>query len=464
VRAYIYPSHRVVEPLGCPAGDTPLAQATLGRHQWETLRAAGLEPHRLEGHAAPPPDGDACLLLADDLLVSEAFLRRFLAAARREGRPGRCRVQRGAFEDYFPSPADPRLYPRADGDRLYDLYYLPPGLRPPRALPSGTPPSGAPSTQALPDNEPAQGADPGADAAGQGLEWVDITLEIDVPRTAPATSHALLAGREIRKPLTREYLRRMAHWPDVVLANVMWLFAGRLDGSTGNLPPAHIRRRRRDGVIIRNSFIAPGVEIDPFTLVEDSVLGEGVSVGSHCRIKGCVVGPGAFICNGTKLAYSVLGEAAIVNTATINFSLIGADAHIGSLAIGDSHFDHRSVSVDLGGRRVDTGLYILGFGCGPGARIASGLSLLPGTTIPAGVHLHPADAVGRVPPGLPRGRPMYWLGGRFRDLSLRAAAAAQAPTATPAGTAATATTATADTASGRDPHTRTREEGPADDR
>ena len=415
MNAYIYPRATIVWPLDEPAAAAPVANAPLARRQAEALSAAGLA-------VLPAPDLPAaagpggCLLVADDLLLSPAFARRFLLAARGTIRPGRCRVRRGPFFDYFPSPVDPDVYPATDGDRLYDLYYLPPDF----PLPDPRTPGALSSPGAI--------AAPGAPGAPLVPGAADIPVTIDIARTAPAYSHSLLAGRTIDKPLTDQYICRVAHWPDIVMGNVMYLFARRLDGEAGRVSspsPAEARRWRREGVIVSRSVIGAGVQIDPFTAVEDSILGDGVKVGSHCRVKGSVIGAGGLICGGTHISYSVTGEAAIVNTATANFSYIGRRSHIGSLAIGDAYFDGRTVVADLGGRRIDTGLYILGFGCGHGAKIGSGLSLLPGTTIPGGVHLHDADAVGRVPANLPRGRPLYWLKGQWRDLSLKSPAGAE---------------------------------------
>jgi bifunctional UDP-N-acetylglucosamine pyrophosphorylase/glucosamine-1-phosphate N-acetyltransferase len=160
--------------------------------------------------------------------------------------------------------------------------------------------------------------------------------------------------------------------------------------------------------IVRNSVLAAGVRIEPFTVIADSHVETGAHIGPFARLRmNNVIGAGAHIGNFVELKNTHLGDGAKAShLAYLGDSEIGAKVNVGAGTI-TCNYD--------GVRKHKTRI-------GAGAFIGSNATLVAPVEIGEGAYLGAGSVItDTVPPGalaLGRGRQVVkegWVGKRSRE-------------------------------------------------
>lgn len=394
-RAYIIATGRRISPFGDPVADVLVLNRPLRDHQDEALRAAGLEPARVDRWEDVREF--PCLALEDDLYVTRQLLGDFLRLA--GGGAARAGL---ADSEYLKASSPMQDLPEAtDGAAkglAYRLYRL-----------------AGPSDRDSRDALPTRLVDPR-----------EKTVEVPVPRG--------FRGGEERRQLAAATTRRAMH-----VRNWVHLLRVNLDAIAGTFKEAFEERRLR--LLLRAllflltfplrnrnrvfSRFGRRCRIHRTAIVEASWLGDGVEIGPFCVIQGAVLGDGVKIAAHSQVALSVLGENTWMTRNAIAFcALVYPDCFVGmpftqvsvlgrgvtttSLAgLVDVNFQG-DVRILHDGRLVPTGANFLGSALGHGVTMGTRLFLAPGREIPNGYFItgEAEEWIVKVPQGLPTGEPL----------------------------------------------------------
>ena len=234
----------------------------------------------------------------------------------------------------------------------------------------------------------------------------------------------------ILMPFEPDFIWRVGHWSDLLTVNLLMLqvVTKGIDsedrGHGCNVHPT---------AVVEGSTLGDDVTVGPFAVVQNSILADGVVIQEYGSALGSTVGAGSVVQSHAQVRESVVGENTVVsfqcalrNSVLMGNSAISAPVVVRSvigtnviltrgLGISATTLGDDPIRVWHGGRRVNSGLRLLGCAVGDGARVGSGLDLPTGYQVPAGYYLA-SRPLGRLADDLPRHAPLIEVEGRFRRL------------------------------------------------
>ncbi len=234
----------------------------------------------------------------------------------------------------------------------------------------------------------------------------------------------------ILMPFEPDFIWRVGHWSDLLTVNLLTLqtvvkgIASERRGHGCNVHPT---------AVVEGSILGDGVTIGPFAVVQNSIVADGVVIQEYGSALGSTVGAGSIVQTHAQVRESVVGENSVVsfqcalrnsvlmgNSTTsapvVVRSVIGTNVILSrGLGIWATTLGDDSIRVWHHGRRVNSGLRLLGCAVGDGARVGSALDLPPGYQVPAGYYLS-SRPLGRLTDDLPRHAPLIEVEGTFRRL------------------------------------------------
>lgn len=396
-RAFVLASGSSIDPFGDPPSDAWIVDRRLGDLQRDVLRDCGITEVAVISDLSLLPSGGApFLVLGDDLFVTRALLRDFLAALQRDA--GNASVRRLALPD----------------------------------------------SRILTESAPLQDLVRGTGSDGKGWAgyplWIahfGVTRE-DLEGAAPlvidpreetkslkGVPKVFAETGELSFAFTARVAMRVQHWVHVLKANHLAMMAGiaelkdrsKLRNALAifwialkSFPPNEARVMR--ALVQRGK----GVKIHPSAVVEASILGDGVKIGAHAVVRGSVLGANVTVGDFAYVQMSVLGPGAVVTKrATAEFAVLYPEAVLGHYAqmsvLGRAAFvateailldmkGKGDVPVEHRGAQVSSGQRFLGACIGHGAFVGAGVFLRHGIAVPNGASLvkHPEEIVGAILP------------------------------------------------------------------
>ncbi len=387
-------SGSMLSPFGEPVRASLVANEALERFQARAIAGAGLTLAEGFGEGAPP---GGALALFDDVLVSREALRAFAAAA-----PGQGRAVFALGASLFARSTragQGNVREAVDGAEveLMDLFWLPPGERPP---------TGAREEVAA--------------ALRAGARRVVIDPKETIWRLPVPPGY--FGQDELEIALAARPALRVRHWMHLLRANQLaiglrwgeqprWRLV--LQGLWAALRAMSLNKHR---VLGKLNVIGKGCDIHPTAVVEGSVLGDGCVVGPYARVHFSTLGERAVVQGGAQVQLSTVGSRAMVSqNVFVNFCVLypgagaggnlqltilgrGAVTTIGTCIL-DTHFGP-PVKVGLGAELIDSEQPFLGCALGHGAVVGSGVWIPAGREIPSGVKVvrDPAHVGGKLDP------------------------------------------------------------------
>ena len=165
---------------------------------------------------------------------------------------------------------------------------------------------------------------------------------------------------------------------------------------------AYLRAQLRPGLHNRcegRAFIGEQVFIGEGTVVEDGVMIKGPAIiGRNCEIRhnayireDVIIGDGCVIGNSCEFKHSILfNEAKVPHFSYVGDSIFGHLAHLGAgVKISNVKLVPGHVTVEAGGKRLDTGLRKFGALLGDKTDIGCNSVLNPGSIIGRGSVVYP---------------------------------------------------------------------------
>jgi UDP-N-acetylglucosamine diphosphorylase / glucose-1-phosphate thymidylyltransferase / UDP-N-acetylgalactosamine diphosphorylase / glucosamine-1-phosphate N-acetyltransferase / galactosamine-1-phosphate N-acetyltransferase len=147
------------------------------------------------------------------------------------------------------------------------------------------------------------------------------------------------------------------------------------------------------------AYVGERVSIGAGTVVEDGVMIKGpVIIGSNCQIRhnayireNVVIGNDCVVGNACELKNSILFNHAVVpHFNYVGDSILGFKAHLGAgVKLSNYKLGGGSISVEIAGKRLDTGLDKFGALIGDQCDIGCNAVLNPGSIIGRGSIIYP---------------------------------------------------------------------------
>lgn len=407
MKAFIYPSGTVIEPLGDPASESRILNQTLEANMMQLLTRLRLEPVRITDPAQA--SGERYLLLPDNLYVTGALLYEFLKAAAKESGTVALALTESPFTR-FSTPLQ-ELRSQGEGD---DRIWIYPLVRVDRTAGGDVDPATARPlvTHARAWNLPVWKAQ---DVPGRPKQFLPVTFHQAILIEswyhiwcANVLAGPVWAARQAFQP-------RRAVW---LLIKLLWSLVSylpvQLARAIGGVPVTiggaslleHVGRhlvvrgkrcRVHPTAVVIASELGDDVEVGPYSIVALSVLGKGVSIDACGEVRNSVVG------EGTHLIHRPAFNAAVCypgcRISLVQASLLGRNASFGGEVRAYDLNLKGPVTIAHKGRVMATGTSGLGTCVGHGAQLWGRISLAPGRVIPNGVMIieDPHVVLQRVP-------------------------------------------------------------------
>lgn len=253
-------------------------------------------------------------------------------------------------------------------------------------------------------------------------------VEVPASQNFLATKQPGRLTKPLVMPVEPAVIWSVRHWFDLLACNVMMLTADAV-----RMPDTV---ERGEGVqvhptaCVERCRLGKGVKVGPYAYVSGSTVGDGVAIGNHASVISSHVGDGVLVQEYASVKDSAVGAGAVVSFRTnvrtsvlfgdctssspvVPRSVVAEDTFLSrSLAIAASALEGGTVWVWHRGRRIDTGMSLLGVAVGPGARLGN-VTLPAGYEVPSGYYLA-GRAVARVAPDLPQRQALVETNGTFR--------------------------------------------------
>jgi len=371
MKAYIVQSRSKIEPFGDHPRECLIGNRSLAQHQEETLRALDLEPGVIPD-ARQIGDRSEHVVLRDSLFFTRELLQEFLLRSRELGVPTVCCAKPGSeTRNSIVTTQDVRVY----SDRVeYGLNYLPAGSTTGEARP--------------------------------------VVIDVDQFFENAHFPDHMMPGEGYWVPLTNMVMIQIDHWTNLWAANMAFLLA---DGARLKKASAirllllalrarstnqHkvLRKLNRFGracdihptAYVEGSVVGDNVKIGAGAIVRESVVGDDCYIANNTTVEMSVVGPGSTIFNGCVVQYSVLYPGACISCRYVGLNLSGRNTFISDgVTVTDFRFDGKCVQVLKDGRRIDSGVLLLGTCLGHDAYLGAGCILSPGRAVPNGWRIIP---------------------------------------------------------------------------
>lgn len=393
MKAFIYSSSTIIEPLGDPASQSRILNEPLEASMTQLLTRLRLEPVRI-AHPAEAT-GERYLLLPDNLYLTGALLYEFLKAAAKESGTVALALRESAFTRFSTPLQD--LRSKGEGDERIWIYPL---VRVDRAGGGdGDPAKARPLvTHARTWNLPVWKAQ---DVPGRPKQFLPVTFHQAVLIeswyhiwVANVLAGPVWAARQIFRKRRAAWLLVKLSWSLVSYLPVQLALA--ISGVPVTIGGASLLEHVGRHLVIRGkrcrvhptavviaSELGDDVEVGPYTIVALSVLGNGVAIDACGEVRNSVVG------DGTHLIHRPAFNAAICypgcRISLVQASLLGRNASFGGEVRAYDLNLKGPVTIEHKGRVVPTGTSGLGTCVGHGAQLWGRISLAPGRVIPNGV-------------------------------------------------------------------------------
>lgn len=258
--------------------------------------------------------------------------------------------------------------------------------------------------------------------------------DVEVPMSGPVRERHQPGrmDRPLLVPVEPDFVWRVDHWCDLLVCNLLMLPlevaqipASGSRGRAVDIHPTAVVERAQlgDGVrigphaLVRNAIIADGATVSEYGSVRDSYVGPGTIIQSYTQILESVIGTGSVISFRTSVRGSVIMDGTTSSAPVVARSIIGHRVFLGrGLNISASNLTGEDVAVWRDGRRVNTGMALLGCAVGDGARVG-GLHLPAGYQVPPSCILAPRG-LAPLAADAPAGVPLIEHNGRLRNLHL----------------------------------------------
>lgn len=333
------------------------------------LRRAGLDIREADDPARIEPRS---LVLSDNLVLSDSFLKRLLAAIPDPSRSYQVEIESGRFPMLASKSAPPlwkKLPIRYQGDGALELEPLRLQPRPVFELEQGLP--------------------------RRMQQLTDITVFFfDIFGVAIDHWFDLLSASSL---CCREFVAKLiGPFHGCVPAPIL----SRFTGSSWLMSKFNSIGRNctiHPTAILEGCIVGDGVDIGPFSYLRSSVIGDKAVVRERSTIKMCHLGPGAFIM-GSDLVNSYIGaETAIFAPMLYNVAFGERGFLSGGSGFADFIVGSASIPATIEGKQIPSGLPFLGSGVGDDCFIGANLVFAPGRTIPDGTRLLDHGLIKAVP-------------------------------------------------------------------
>lgn len=395
MKAFIYPSHTVIQPLGDPASASRILNEPLDVQTERLLRRLELEPVRIDDPSQA--SGDQYLLLPDNLYVTGALLYEFLKAAKHVSGTVALALAESPFTSFTTPMQD--LRSEGEGDQRIWIYPL---LRVDRTAGSDEPTAYAGArplvTRAKAWNVAVWRAQ---DVPGRPRQHMPVTLHQAIRIeswyhiwAANVLSLPVWGARQAFQPRRAAWLILKILWALVTYLPVQLGLA--LSGFHVTLGGATLVQHVGRHIVIRGKRC----RIHPTATVIASELGDDVEIGPYCMVALSVIGDhvtidpwgeslNSVIGSGTHLIHRPAFNAAVCypgcRVSLVQASLFGRNASFGGEVRAYDLNLKGPVTIEHRGKVVATGTSGLGACIGHEAQLWGRISLAPGRAIPNGV-------------------------------------------------------------------------------
>ncbi|PKK90323.1 MAG: hypothetical protein CVV64_10170 [Candidatus Wallbacteria bacterium HGW-Wallbacteria-1] len=144
--------------------------------------------------------------------------------------------------------------------------------------------------------------------------------------------------------------------------------------------------------VIEGSVIGAGAKIGAYAVVRFSVVGKKAFIDDHAGIKFSIIGDNSYVANNNVIFFSTLYPGAFLISGPYQFSCFGYNTAVMNSIPSDYRLDNETIRVMTSSGVRDTGLRFAGSIIGHETRIAAGLIIAPGRSVPGGLTLYPDPA------------------------------------------------------------------------
>jgi carbonic anhydrase/acetyltransferase-like protein (isoleucine patch superfamily) len=379
--------HRLIHPFNDYARDLRVQNKPLWLHQRDLLTPylqSEVEVDSLNEIATNAMlQGQACLVLRDNLYFDAPYIEHFIKEARKRGKPVRAAF--APTDASFREHALPLAtsYAPAGGLYLADLWYYPNGPVPEVDV--------EPLIVDLQAREIGYYHVPTYMATQSG----DLTFQVPLRALIAIDSwvHIFIAdvvfglfkrGAQFEQRLENELFFKLGILSQAMMEGRQVLECSKLVqiGNNCNIDPT--------AVIHGPTTIGDNVTIGPGAVIENCIIGDNVNVGQGCQLMLSVVGDGAFLpFRASLFMTTIMDNAMVAQNTCLQMCVIGRNTFIGA---GSTFTDYnllpnaiRAISGD--GTLRDSNREVLGGCVGHNCRIGSGMIIYPARVIESDVVL-----------------------------------------------------------------------------
>lgn len=265
---------------------------------------------------------------------------------------------------------------------------------------------------------------------------IDNLTEYNIDYKIPRFLHNQDTARYL---FTNKIAIEIKNWPDLVNGNT---FANR--SLVMKLKKSFFKILK--GIILSFSFnehkiaakantIGQNCDIHPSAVLEGCIIGNNVTIMANCHLLFSTVGDNTTISSGSviqfcsigstcllinpALAYTTMYSGSFIAKSTAIATLIGSGVQITmNVTISDSKFDGGPISIKIGKKNIPTDFRWLGVCLGHNSRIATGVKLMEGLSIPNNYEIHLSDHLTFIPENMPINTPLFVHNKTLRHIPL----------------------------------------------
>lgn len=406
MKAISYKTHNPIEPFGDFPPDLLILNEPLRTVQARAVEAVNFNFFPV-GEEGFPDSMEDSVVFPDSLFFTPEFLETFFHSAQ-ERPPGvyRASLKKGLFTR--------QLAVLQDGDTggdsvLLPLYFFR------NARPSALPEKWS-EVSIEADEFSERGRFPNHMLGKDSFHFcltsrsaLDITEAIHIPLANMAANLARVA--RFKKVSGFEKL-------GLALRALLTLPRGRAAATAAvlkGLSRVHPRADVHPTAVVEGSVIGEGAKVGAYAVVRFSVIGRDAFIDDHAGVKFSIIGDNAYIANNNVIFFSTVYPGSFLISGPYQFCCFGRDTAVMNSIPSDYRLDGGTVRVRTSKGVRDTGLRLAGSIVGHGTRIAAGLIIAPGRSIPGGITLYPdpARVLSRVDPVIEPGKVLFLRDGNL---------------------------------------------------
>ncbi len=372
MKAYVVHNRTPLPPFRKPAAQVRFRNCTVGSRLEGQLRKADLTvvDRESDDRGAVEPRS---LVVADDLVLSDNFIKRFLAAIPDRSQSYQCEIESGRFT----------MLSRRDAPQVFKKL-------------------------------PLHYHGDAATAAFQTLRMQPVPV-LEVVDGVPGRMQSLT---DICVYFFDIYAVKLDYWFDLQTASSVYCrefvakliapFHARVPGAILSRFTSSSRVMSKCNSIGRNTrihrtailegcVIGDGVEIGPYSYVRSSVIGDKAVLREKSAVKMSYIGAGSFVM-GSDIVNSYIGDGTSIFCPMLYNVVFGERGFLsGGSGFADFIVGAESIPATIDGKQVPTGLPFLASAVGDDCFIGANLIFAPGRTIPDGTKLLDHGLIKTVP-------------------------------------------------------------------